>query len=194
MKKFFCLMAAMTMLLSACAYAESVPSKTTDDMIQIEIVTDETAGAESAAFIVPVQEGDAANADILAVSAAEIQKIAASATVEEYFGEVKDTKGSTIRLQDLLEADQLNCHEFFPVIAGGFEQQDGATSVRMKVAAPYAAGEKVLVLIGLAAENGIAWTACPAEVDDAGQVLVVLENQLILQIQANKALMAIVSK
>jgi len=194
MKKFFCLMVTLTVILSACAYAESVPSKTTNDMIQIEIITEETAAVESGTFIAPVRADDAAYAEILEVSAAEIQKMAESTAIEAYFGEVQDAEGNAVLLRDLLGTETLNCFEFHPIAAGGFEQPDSATMVRMKFATPYAEEEKVLVLIGIVAETGIEWTVYPAEVDEAGQVIVVLDHQIILQIQSNKALMAIVSK
>lgn len=192
MKMFFCLM--VTMMLFTCACAESVPSKTTSNMTQIEIVTDAAADTESSPFISSVQTDDGEKAAFLEATAAEIQKLTISSTVEEYFGEIKDAAGNAVSLKEMLGVEELNCFEFCPIMAGGFEQQENDTTVKLQFSTPYAAGAQVLVLIGIATETGIDWTAYPAYVDEAGHVITALDNQMILQIQANMAMMAIVSK
>ena len=64
---------------------------------------------------------------MISSSPAEVQKLSESASVEEYFGEVKDAEGNVVSLRELLNAeeeDKLNCFEFWAMMAEGFEEQD----------------------------------------------------------------------
>ena len=66
-------------------------------------------------------------------------------------------------------------------------------TVNMQFATAYEEGQKVLVLIGLISEESIAWKAFDGESVNGG-VQVELPEEIIMQIQNGKALMAVVSK
>lgn len=198
MKKLLCLMVfaiiIAAMLLPASAAAQTVPSKTTEDMTQIQIVMDGAETSEETIFFapIPVDEGD--QEEIIETFFTQIQQIKESNSVEEYFGEVKDPEGNVVDLKELLDAPELNCFEFCPVKAGGIEQLEDSATLRMQFATVYPAGEKVLVLIGILHEDGIIWTVYEAEVDENNCVVASIDVETLLQVQENRALMAIVSK
>lgn len=204
MKKVICLIVsvlliALTVMPSAVASAQIIPSKTTGDMTQIEIKMEDADESEKNVFFT----SSLADEKAVAISYAQIEKLKESTSVEKYFGEVKDSEGNVVSLAELLETEELNCFEFCPVKAGGFEQQEGAATLKMYFVTPYSAGEKVLVLIGfwpeedgqpVADENNIEWIVYEAEVDETGWVVTSIDVQTLLRVQENNALMAIVSK
>ena len=126
----------------------------------------------------------------------EIEKLAEGGNVAEYFGEVTDAEGNAVDLKEKLGVDTddlLNVFEFCPMVASGFEEGCGAVTVNMQFATAYEEGQKVLVLIGLISEESIAWKAFDGESVNGG-VQVELPEEIIMQIQNGKALMAVVSK
>lgn len=208
MKKVICLIVsalliALTVMPSAVASAQFVPSKTTGDMTQIEIKMEDADTSEKNVFFTPILADEKENEKTIAISHAQIEKLKESTSVEKYFGEVKDSEGNVVSLTELLETEELNCFEFCPVKAGGFEQQEGVATLKMYFVTPYSAGEKILVLIGFfpeedgqsaADENKIEWFVYEAEVDEKGWVVTSIDVQTLLRVQENNALMAIVSK
>ena len=201
MKKIVCLMLALLMLASV-AVAES-PSKTVADLNKFT-VSSEGQGSENAMLgIVDTTETNETlpeYEEVVAACEKEIEKLAEGGNVAEYFGEVTDAEGNAVDLKEKLGVatdDLLNVFEFCPMVASGFEEGCGAVTVNMQFATAYEEGQKVLVLIGLISEeNGaesIAWKAFDGESVHGG-IQVEPPEEIIMQIQNGKALMAVVSK
>lgn len=204
MKKIVCLLVALMLCLSSAAFAESVPSKTTGDLTKFEVAVENAENA-SGFYVAPVAESDDANQDRAQACQAEISKLVASEKVAAYFGEVKDAAGNTVSLTEVLGTDTLNVHEFCAIKAGGFDEQFGKVTANMLFSTPYAAGEKVIVMIGIVTINAdgtqtVAWTAYEGvgvqvdSVENQGCIQVALDPATVLAIQQGTALLAIVSK
>lgn len=199
MKKIVSILVALILCLSAVAFAESVPSKTTSDLVQFEIVADNLP-ADSGFFIQTVVESDETSQQSVEICKNEIAKLAQSENVAAYFGEVKNAAGETVDMKELLGSDTLNVYEFCTLSAGLYEESYGNVSVNMLFSTPYEKDEKVVVLIGLVSENSdgtqsIEWIAYEGVgTGDQGGVQVELDSEIILAIQNGTALMAIVSK
>lgn len=197
MKKFVCLMVALLLCLSACALAESVPSKTTEDMIKIE-VSGENLPADATFFVKPVDESDPVYQERVEVSDAEIAKLVAAAEKVAYFGNVKDSEGNPVSLTEMLGVETINVYEFCPLIAGNYEEAYGKVTAVMLFATPYEKDELVAVLIGLVtAENGeqvVEWTAYEGIGQEDGSIRVELDPDMVKKVQDGVALLAIASK
>lgn len=182
------------LLLPAMALAEGVPSKLVEDMAVFEVTTEQEAPDETNAFILPVLQETEVHVEILAVREQEIQKLAQSVSVEEYFGEVKNADGAVMSLADMLDTEEVACFEFLPVYAGGFDGEHTDVKLKLQFATPYQPGEKALVLIGFVTENGVEWIVYEASVDEEGYIITEFDVETVLNIQNNKALMAVVSQ
>ena len=135
MKKLLCLMVALLMCLSVTAMAESVPSKTTDDLISFEVAA-ENMPADSGFFVKPVDENDPVYQETLAVCEAEIEKLSAAENVADYFANVKDSEGNPVSLQEMLGTETINVYEFCPLIAGNYEEAYGKVTAKMLFSTP----------------------------------------------------------
>lgn len=194
MKKLVSVLVALMLCLTAVAAAESVASKTTDDLINIGASTG-NATADSTLTVttkdVPAEHKDACNK--------EIEKMKASASIAAYFGEVKNTAGEVVSLTKMLDTDTLNVFEITPLIVKDYKEEYGNVTAKMEFATPYTAGQPVLVMIGLitAAEDGtqtVAWTVLEGTVVEDGVVEVVLDPTIMNAIQSGTAIMSVVSK
>lgn len=199
MKKIVSILVALMLCLSAAAFAESVPSKTTGDLVQFEAAADNLP-ADAGFYIQPIAEDDEAYQQSVEISQNEITKLAQSENVAAYFGEVKNAEGEVVDVKALLGSDTLNVYEFCALAAGLYQESYGNVSIKMQFSTPYEKDEKVIVLIGLAKENqdgvqSIEWTAYEGiGVEEQGCIQVELDPEIILAIQNGTALLAIVSK
>lgn len=199
MKKIVSILVALMLCLSAAAFAESVPSKTTGDLVQFEAAADNLP-ADAGFYIQPIAEDDEAYQQSVEISQNEITKLAQSENVAAYFGEVKNAEGEVVDVKALLESDTLNVYEFCALAAGLYQESYGNVSIKMQFSTPYEKDEKVIVLIGLAKENqdgvqSIEWTAYEGiGLEEQGSIQVELDPEIILAIQNGTALLAIVSK
>lgn len=203
MKKVICGILALILSLSACALAESVPSKTTSDLTHFEIGN------------VPNQDGDNVflQPDIeperVETADKELQKLIVAESIEHYFGEVKDTEGNPVVLSEIMELlgdEELIVHDFTPIIAGGFESGCGDLDVVMNFPTVYQAGQKVIVLFGVETENVdangdkiIEWIAVEgigveSNATDMGAIEISIPEELVLTMQENNTILAVVSK
>lgn len=211
MKKLVCLILALTTCVSAAAMAESVPSKTVADLTHFDVIAENQPGDEIV-YLNQVTMGEMLPEyqERIDICQKEIEKLAASETGESYFGEVTDADGNVVDLRALLDVDAdaaLNVFEFCPVIAGGFREDCGKVTATMFFSTPYEKDEKVLVMIGIVTvlENGtqdVAWQvfegiglgAVESQEESVGSVQVELTPEIVMAIQNEIALLAIVSK
>lgn len=199
MKKIVSILVALVLCLSTAAFAEAVPSKTTGDLVQFEVETDNLP-EDSGFFIQPVAENEEAEQQKAEACQNEITKLAQSEDVEAYFGEVKNAAGEVVDMKELLGSDTLNVYEFCALVSGSYQESYGSVSVKMQFSTPYEKDEKVIIMIGLVTVNqdgtqSVEWTAYEGiGVDEQGCILVELDPEIILAIQNGTALLAIVSK
>ena len=126
-----------------------------------------------------------------------LPKLAASDSIEAYFG-------ANVDLKALVAANQMNVFEFKPIIAGNYDVAYGKVTAKMLFSTPYEAGEKVAVMIGLVNENAdgtitVDWNAFEGvgiaadQIEAAGSIQVELDAETVLAIQNGIALLAVVS-
>lgn len=200
MKKMVCLVLALVLCLNVAALAEYVPSKTTEDMTQIEVSAENMPG-DASLYIEPVPEDHPDYQQAVMVCEEEISALAAT-TVVEYFGEVKDSEGNPVDLTEMLGTQDLKVYEYIPLVAGNYEEEYGDVTATMYFSTPYEAGQEVVVMIGFVtiAEDGtwtVEWIAYEGVGVADGQgsgIQVKLDAETVLAIQNGKTLMAIVSK
>ena len=205
MKQFVSLLVVLVLCLSAVAFAESVPSKTTGDLTKFEVEC-ENMPADSGFFIRPVVTDEEEYQEKVEICQNEIVKLAESENVVEYFGEVKNAEGEVVDIAALLESDTLNVFEFCPAIAGEYDETYGNVNIKMLFSTPYEKDEKVIVLVGLVTEEEdgtqtVEWIAYEgvgieiedAEVEEQGCIQVELDPEIIQAIQDGTALLAVVS-
>ncbi len=91
--------------------------------------------------------------------------------------------------------DGLTVAEFLPLTVANYEETAGNVIVSFQLATPYAAGETVIVLVGIVAEDGaVEWTAFEAVGTGVnGAIEVEFTPEVLLAIQNGTALMAVVS-
>lgn len=209
MKKLMSFALAMMLCLSAAALAENVPSKNTGDMTQFEVTVENAAG-DTKPMLAPVTAQDAQTPEQQAKverCEQEIAKLNASASIESYFGEVKNSEGETVDLKAVLGTETLNVFEFCPVMAEGFAQGNGQVTAKLAFSTPYDKGQKVVVMIGIVttaadgsttvtwhAFEGVGLGEVQGEEATFGGIEVVLSEDIVLAIQNGEALMAVVSK
>lgn len=201
MKKLVSVLIALMLCLTAVAAAESVPSKTTDDMTNVSVPSKSTSDMTNinvptdTAFNVTVP----ATAESVAACDNEIQKLQGSANVAEYFGEVKNAAGEVVSLTAALGTDTLTVNEFTPLTIENYKEEYGNVVLNLAFATSYTAGDKVLVMIGLVtvaedATQTVAWTMYEGAVADDGSINVTLEPATLIAIQNGTAVMAIINK
>ena len=183
MKKIIAIALTLVLLCGAVAvFADTTittPSKTTGDLASFE-VTVENPIAGKTVILVPV--ADQKNAE------AELEKIQAAKSVEDYFGE-----DAGKALTDILGND-ISLDEFMAVTEQGYEEGMGAATVFTKVATPYEKDEKAVALIGIAKDGKLAWNAYEAVGLEDGRIQFVVDANTMLKLMNGAALFAICSK
>ncbi len=194
MKKVLCAILALVLSLTTCALATGVPSKTTSDMTQFEVVDQNGNVATFKPETAPEK---------VAAAETELKKLIAAEKVENYFAGAKDADGKAVDLAAVLglkDGEELTVNAFTAVYANGFAAGCGDINVVLNFPAVYAAGQKVLVLLGV--ENDakvIEWTVLEgvgvaSAKADMGAIQAVIPEKLMLAVQGCNALLAVVSK
>jgi len=195
MKKIVSLVLVL-MLLMPLALAESVPSKSTADMVTATVIKTqiESMPEDKPLVIAPVVD-EVVYAAKIEQCKAEVEKLAASDAVVEYFGEVKNAQGDAISLTEILGTDTINVHEFMPVVVDNYDTAYGSVTAVFQFATPYEVDEIVIVLIGVADEitGEMVWTALEGIVTEEG-VQIEFDEATLELVQRSDALMAVVSK
>lgn len=166
MKKIVCLVLALLLCVTATAFAEYIPSRTTADLIRFDVVAENQPG-DADIYLMPVNEATVGEMlpeyqARIDVCQTEIDKLAAGPDVSTYFegatyGWKSDTDGeedddTPVDLHEMLglEPDAiLNVFEFCPTIAGGFQEDCGVVTATMLFSTPYKKDEKVAVMVGV---------------------------------------------
>lgn len=192
MKKLLCLVLAL-LCIASFALADSVPSKSTADMVSVQVQGN--IPADSGFVLMPVVDSITYQVAVEACQN-QIEKLAASASVEAYFGEVKDGDGNVISLKEILGTDTLNVNEFMPVVVENYEESYGDVTATFQFSTPYAQGEEVLVLVGVinALTGEVEWVALAGVGTADGGIEVTFTAAILSAIQSNTAMMAVVSK
>lgn len=198
MKRLVCIVLALV-CFAAVAAADSVPSKTTGDLAQVEDVQAESMPAD-AGLIVAVNESGKSeeHAETCQDELGKLQETAEqTGSVGDYFGDVKDAEGNSVSLQEQLGTDNVKVNEFAPLIVDNYEESYGKVTTTFKLPTSYAQGEKVVFLVGIPnAETGeIEWIALEGVgVGEDGAIQVEFPPELLIAIQNSNALMAVASK
>ena len=215
MKRFVCIILALVLCASAAvAESVSVPSKSTLDMTHFEVVAEKQPEDENI-FLLPVndvtvvEENKVFYQERIDVCEKEIQKLAVSESVESYFGEVKDAEGNVVDIKEKLGVEKeavLDVFEFCPAVAGGFKEDCGKVTAKMRFSTPYKKEEKVLVMIGIVTIlddgtqvvdwqmfEGFGLGEIEGEEENFGAIQVELTPEIVAAIQNGMALMAVVS-
>ena len=195
MKKVLCLILALV-CLGTLAMAESVPSKSTADLVEtVEVKTESGVAAEN--LVVAAVTDEVVYKEKIEACQTEIKKLEESASVEEYFGEVKDSTGAVVSLTEVLGSETIAVNEFMPIIVDNYDASYGKVSVGFKFSTPYAKDERVVVLVGVTnpLTGEIEWVALEGVgtgID--GAIEVEFTAELLEAIQSGNAMMAVVSK
>ena len=195
MKKLVCLVLVLLCFVAVAA-AESVPSKSTADMVTVtEVVT--TDGVVVPNLVIAPVTDAAVNEKAVETCSKEIEKLVASASVVEYFGEVCDTAGNTVSLTEVLGTENVTVNEFVPVIVDNYDAELGSVKISFTFSTPYEAGKKVVVLVGVVdpLTGEIEWVALEGEgtgID--GAIAVEFTPEVLDAIQNGTAMMAVVSE
>lgn len=177
-KKLVSIFVAAMLCMTTVAFAEPVPSKGAMDLNNFETSVENLPEGMTAdnLFIAPVTEKVMGEQLVeyqarLDVCQMEIEKLAESADMEEYFGEITDAEGNVVTLAQALgvelaegETLPLNVFEFCPLIVGGYEEVFGKVTATMLFATPYEKDEKVAVMVGIVSQ---AEDAAPIAAPDA---------------------------
>ena len=187
MKKFACLLVALILCVSCVAMASAASSKTVSNLTQT------TTPVTTQGFVVKLIVEETEDPELKAAAQKEIEKIAASESVEAYFGEL----GADLKAK--IEAETLSVNELYAIVASGYTEDLGEVTVQFQFATPYAVGDKVAVAIGFVtvAEDGtqtIAWNVVDAAVVAESVIEVTLAPATVMAIQEGAALLAVVSK
>lgn len=195
MKKVLCLILALV-CLGTLAMAESVPSKSTADLVEtVEVKTESGVVAEN--LVVSAVTDEVVYKEKIEACQTEIKKLEESASVEEYFGEVKDSTGAVVSLTEVFGSETIAVNEFMPIIVENYDASYGKVSVGFKFSTPYAKDERVVVLVGVTnpLTGEIEWVALEGVgtgVD--GAIEVEFTAELLEAIQNGDALMAVVNQ
>lgn len=210
MKRIAFLALALALWLSVAA-AESVPSRTTFDMMRFEVTAEKLP--EDAEFVLlPVNKptvgvSTQAYQERIDLCQVEMNRLASSETAQDYFGQIRNENGELVSLAQLLGVEEVNVFEFCPAIADGYQAAYGKVTATMLFSTPYEEGEKVIVMIGLVTLNadgtqtvewhpfeGIGLGAADGQAESEGCVHVELSPEIVEAIQNGLALLAVVSK
>ena len=169
MKKVVSIILAIMLGLVACA--ESVPSKTVEDMA---IFTPEAEGPYFE--VVETEEADP-----------EIEALAAAETLEEYFGEEVIAK-----VKEITENEYPCVCEFMPIHAGGYTEELGDVKVNGKFASTFEKDAKVAALFGFVGAEEIEWNVIEAVGLEDGSIDMIIPGDLLTRIQDEGAYFAVI--
>lgn len=189
MKKFLALVTLVCMVLtSTAAMASAVPSKTADDLTQVEIGTTETGVAVEPTFTVAVvEENETIAAEIEAMRAV----VAEEKAVAEYFpAEVKEEIAAALPAEATVETAVV--YELVPMTANEYKEEYGDVEVKIAVATAFADETELVVLLGLPKADGVGmdWTVKSGVVEN-GMVKVLFTQEELVQMETVEALIVV---
>lgn len=187
------------------AMSEAPASKSRENMTEFTVKA-ETMSSDNCVIRPVLASDENEYKELLDTCKAEVEALSASESFDKYFGTVINKDGEEVDLKKLLGVDNLNVFEFVPVVASGLEEGCGNVEVEMLFATPYEKDEKVVVMVGIVAENedgthSVEWTAFDGvgveadseNVESKGCIKVELTEEMALKIQENTTLLAVVS-
>ena len=195
MKKILSMALALVLVLSvsAGALADVVPSVRLSDLVSVEIsaenlpegveiVFETSSSPEEIAFAKDQLAG------LLIYLTEKIGKI------EDFFGLVIMPDGRVTTLQKLLSSDEINLDEFLPIHVENYDPSYGYVTARFQFLTPYSPEDEVIVLIGIVEGNRVIWYGFNANGLENGALEVLFNPDILMMIQNNMSLLAVLSK
>lgn len=204
MKKIFAVALVAAMLLSCVAFAEGVPSKTTDDIVQVtDVVVNVAEGAEAAeGFVVELQEAEEPADETVEAEPTQVQVILneITATVTEqqaapvtYFPE--ETQAAVAALLPEVDAAELQMNEYEAISIAGYSEAIEGAEVIFQFVTVYESEQVVVALVGVIKDGVTTWYVAPAKVLEDGQVSVSFTEEMLQAMNAaDEIALAILSK
>ena len=174
MKKIISLVLALILSLSVASALAATKSPDTNDSYDTESLVGRL-------ILIPDSK--------LAAELLEILK--ASASIDDFFGEVITVDGTKVLLSDLLGTDKLTVNEFVGVTYEG--PMDKKIKVAITVPSVYKEGERVIVVIGIVEGEEVTWYGFEGTVNKKSQVIVELTPELFKAMKDKDCIIAIVS-
>ncbi len=202
MKKIVALLISVSMLFAATAFAaEGIPSKTSADIGSAAVELAQPANTTTVTEgVATEEEGHAIEFAPTEVAETVLEELAQAEAISDYFKNIVDVEDNPVKLTEMLDTDEasLEIHEFSGLTATGFEEGCGDVTATLKFATPFEVDQKVIVLIGVTEENETKWVALEGigvDSDELGEgcIKVVVPENLVLAVQQNAGLIAIVS-
>lgn len=188
MKKFLALVTLLCMVLtSTAALASSVPSKTADDLTQVEVGTTETGVVPETSFAVAVTEPtEKITAEVTAMQ----EFVAEAKPVVEFFpAETQEAIAAV--LPETVKAEEVVVYELAPVAVSNYDEAYGDVTVDFAFATVFPEDSEVIVLLGLpGAEDAIEWIVKTGTVSE-GKVSVVFTQEELAVMNVEDALMVV---
>ena len=197
MKKLICLVLVMLLCVSAATLAMAAGSKTTSNMTGSSgAVTPAGTPAPEALVIEPIAETTGTQ-EQQAQCAELIEEIASAGSVEEIFGELKDTAGETLDLAEILGTDKPVVNEIVPLVVKNYVPSFGSMKSNFTFSTPYQKGEPVVVVIRVVdAKTGAVKQFALKGVGNGinGGIELEFPPEVLVAIQNGTATMAVISK
>ena len=189
MKKFLALVTLLCMVLtSTAAMATAIPSKTADDLTQVEIGTTETGATVDPTFTVAVvEESETVAAEIEAMRAV----VAEEKPVVEYFpAEVKEEIAAVLPAETTV--DTAVVYELVPMTVANYDEQYGDVEVKIALATAFEEETELVVLLGLPTVDGegMDWTVKTGVVEN-GMVKVLFTQEELVAMENVEALVVV---
>lgn len=185
-KNIICVVLAMVMMLSFCAFAEevAVPSVTLGALVAPAGVTYEEGFT---VYVTPVAE-DSQEKVVLD----EIVAFVETAPVAEYFGE-ETMAAAAAYLPENVDAATLQLDEFFPLKEEGYVAEYGDVEAVFEFMTEYEDNSALIAMVGILPVEGeteITWLPMAAEAVE-GKVKIVFTQEVMEMLAEREAVMAI---
>ena len=179
MKKFVSLLLALALCCTAVMALAEAPSKTVADL--------NTTETEGDALISTLNLDDPAVAQYAAAFLPVFESMKNAASVEEFF--------AGFDIKTLIGAETLNVNECVLAFANPVDAYEGTMQVTFGFATPYAEGEKVAVMTGIANGTEVNWNMIEGTGNADGAVVCDVDYNTYKTLSDNSpVLVAVVSK
>lgn len=193
MKKFLTVVCLLCMLLTATtALAASVPSKTADDLTNVEITETETGVVADPSFAVTVVEPT----ETVSAKVTEMQEFAAKEkpVVEFFPAEVQQEIVAV--LPEEAAAAELIAYELVPVSVENYDETYGDVAISFEFATVFPEESEVIVLLGLPkaevaeGEDPTEWIVKVGTVVE-GKISILFTQEELVRMAEGEALMVV---
>ena len=193
MKKFLTVVCLLCMLLTATtALAASVPSKTADDLTNVEITETETGVVADPSFAVAVVEPT----ETVSAKVTEMQEFAAEEkpVVEFFPAEVQQEIVAV--LPEEAAAAELIAYELVPVSVENYDETYGDVAINFEFATVFPEESEVIVLLGLPkaevaeGEDPTEWIVKVGTVVE-GKISILFTQEELVRMAEGEALMVV---